>query len=846
MIDDVEIPTHGDQPQAPISPDAPGVGRDGRRSRRPSVPWRWRRRFRRAGKPRIKKLRLLLIVIGLGILAMISTLFGMMMAVASDIPQIENVTQYSTGHNSYLYDDQGRPIGIFAAPDPEVIDNWTQISPAMINAIVAVEDKRFWSEPGIDIRGIARALLSDVTGGATQGASTITEQFVKNALSEEGNRTVLEKLREAALAFQLTHRWKPQKILLEYLNSTYFGNGAYGVESAARVYFGKQLGYDPDAPGDGNTKACGDSTAQVRLPSCASRLNYWQAAMLAGLVASPSAFDPVNDLPAAKARREVVLQDMLQQHYIDRTEYESGNSQPLPSSTDVEQAVEPNAAPYFTSWLQPQILAAMGLGNGVPARVAEYRAYYGGLKIRTTLDLRMQEAADQAITQELPSGAGWPTASLVAIDNKTGQVRAMVGGPIVNGQEDYNQDPFNLATEAERQPGSAFKPFTLAVALEHGFGPDSVFLSAPLSIVVPNSDGKEIFHVINFGNEYQGDITLQEATDVSDNSVFERLGWYGLGPGQGTREVARMAKRAGITTPVSTNPAMILGGLKIGVSPLDMAHAYETFATGGNRVYDPVLGSPDDGPIGIESIQGAHVDLVDHPKYKRVMPAGIAEDVHNMLEGVVSSGTGTAAAIPGVDVVGKTGTTTNYGDAWFVGWTPQLTVAVWVGFPRGTVPMATLYNGAPVEGGTYPALIWHNFMVQALQILASENPHQNINTGGSSTETGTTAVGPSSAGPSSGQTPTTTTTPGTGATGAGGTTGGAGTGNGGTAPGAGGTTGGGTGATGGGTGATGGGGGTTGGGGGTTGGGGGTTGGGGGAGGTTGGGTSGGAGIGGG
>jgi len=672
------------------------------------------------------------------------------MSVAADIPQIENVTQYSAGRNSYLYDDRGRPIGIFAAPDPEVVDSFDQISQPMRQAIVAVEDKRFWSDPGIDLRSVARALVADATGGATQGASTITEQFVKGALSEEDNRTVLEKLREAALAFQLTHRWSPKRILTEYLNATYFGHGAYGVESGARVYFGKQLGYDPEAPGDGNTHACGDSTAQVKLQSCASRLNYWQAAMLAGLVASPSAFDPIVNLPAARARRDLVLKDMVEQNMINRSQYEVGKNQPLPTSTDVEQAVEANAAPYFTSWVRPQILAV--IGHGLPAREAEYRAYYGGLKIRTTLDLRMQEAADQAVSAGLPSGTGWPTASLVAIDNKTGQVRAMVGGPIVNGKEDYNQFPFNLATEAERQPGSAFKPFTLAVALEHGFGPDSVLLSAPLSIVVPNSGGKEIFQVRNFGNQYSGDTTLQSATDYSDNSVFERLGWYGLGPGKGTREIARLASAAGITTPVSTNPSMILGGLKIGVSPLEMAHAYETFATGGNRVYDPVLGSADNGPTGIESIQGPHVHLVDHPKRTRVMPGVIATDVHNMLEGVVHSGTGTEAAIPGVDVVGKTGTTSNYGDAWFVGWTPELTVAVWVGFPNKLVPMTTLYNGAPVEGGTYPAIIWRDFMEQALPILAAENPHQKITT---STSTDTTTA--PSAPPSGSTGPTTAT-----------------------------------------------------------------------------------------
>jgi penicillin-binding protein 1A len=312
----------------------------------------------------------------------------------------------------------------------------------------------------------------------------------------------------------------------------------------------------------------------------------------------------------------------------------------------------------------------------------------------------------------------------------------MVGGPVLSnssGQfyEDYQHHPFNLATEAERQPGSSFKPFTLATALEHGFGPSSLFESAPLDIVVPHSGGKEVFHVHNFANAYSGTITLQGATDVSDNSVFERLGWYGLGPIKGVHEIRRLARAAGIETPISTNPAMILGGLTVGVNPLEMAHAYETFAEAGRRVYDPVLGSPDEGPTGIAEIQYRGKDLKDVPSFRRVMPAAVANDVHNMLAGVVESGTGTAAAISGVDVVGKTGTTTNYADAWFVGWTPQLTTAVWVGFPNKLVPMTTLYAGGPVEGGTYPAIIWHAFMTQALQILASEQPagRQTGNTG---------------------------------------------------------------------------------------------------------------------
>ena len=474
MSDDVYIPFKGedlDVPAGDFSEPIPFPQLQPRRR------W-WRRGGRqRPPKPRVRKLRLLLILTGLGTLAFISTVFGMMMAVASDIPQIENQYEYKNElHNSYLYDDDWRPIGLFAAPNHIVIDSWQEISQNMVHAIVSVEDKRFWTDPGVDIRGIARAFVADLTGGATQGASTITEQFVKNALGQEGNRTILEKLREAALAYHLTRRWKKSKILTEYLNSIYFGNGAYGIESAARVYFGDKLGYDA-APGSTSTSGsssissgstpsagCGDATPTMpHLPKCAAILAPYQAALLAGMVANPSAFDPVEHPKAATARRNLVLQDMLQQGDITQQQYDEGIAEPVPTAQDLQQPAEPPAAPYFTSWLRPQILAAVG--RGLPPKIAEYRAYYGGLKIRTTLDLPLQEAADQAIEQDLPYTPGGPEASLVAIDNATGQVRAMVGGPVINGHEDFQNFPFNLATQGERQPGSSFKPFTLAEAL---------------------------------------------------------------------------------------------------------------------------------------------------------------------------------------------------------------------------------------------------------------------------------------------------------------------------------------------------------------------------------------------
>ncbi|MGH2873844.1 MAG: transglycosylase domain-containing protein, partial [Solirubrobacteraceae bacterium] len=732
----------------------------------PFAPRRRRIRRDRRGRrrrPRLRKLRLLALLAGFGVLALVSAAFGMMMSVAADLPQIENRAEYSTAKdNSYLYDDHWRPIGILAAPNHEVIDSYGQLGTMMRDAIISVEDKGFWSESGIDLRSIARAFVADIAGKPTQGASTIPEEFVKNALNEEGNRTIFEKLREAALAFHLTHEWPKTQILTEYLNSIYFGNGAYGAESAARVYFGDKLGYNPNEPnGGGSHKGCGDPP----LRSCASALSPGQAALLAGMVANPTAFDPVQFPQAAQARRDLVLQDMRAQGYISQSQYAQAMNprlDPLPTAADIEQPAEPPAAPYFTSWLRPQILAAVGLGRGVSPAVAEYRAYYGGLKIRTTIDLPMQQAAQQAITQNLPEGPGEPDASLVAIDNKTGQVRAMVGGPLVSGQPDYDKYPFNLATAGERQPGSAFKPFTLAVALQHGYGPDTVFDSKPLSIVVPNSDGKEIYHVKNFANEYLGPETLAQATIVSDNSVFTQLG---LSRGVGTKRIAKMAHAMGIRTPVSTNPAMIIGGLKVGVSALDMAHAYETLAEGGQRVYDPVLGDPKEGPIGVAQIYCPHKcqgksDLVAKAHYRRVLPASVASTIQTMLEGVAEHGTGASAAIPGVMVAGKTGTTTDYGDAWFVGWTPQLTCAVWVGYPNGFVPMTTQFDGGPVEGGTFPAEIWRAFMVQALQIYAAEGDGgtkksslsiSSDATGGGSGATGTSAAATSS---QAGTTPT--------------------------------------------------------------------------------------------
>ena len=346
MSDDVESPILEEHPAADsrqLQAGANGSG-DGLNGAIPFAPpkRRWRRRGGdgRPPKPKLRKLRLLLILVGLGALAAVSTVFGMMMAVASDLPLLNLHDLAQTRHNSYLYDDRGRPLGILEPPNNVVVDTFQDMSPYMRRAIVSIEDKRFWTDPGVDIRGIARAFMSDLTGGARQGASTIAQQFVKNSLQAENNRTILEKLREAALAYHLTRKWSRQKILEEYLNSIYFGNGAYGVESAARVYFGKQLGFGTAASsstsGDSSASQspgphCGDSIPGHPLPKCAELLQPYQAALLAGIVANPSAFDPFQNPLSALERRDVVLKDML------------GRGLSQPAGIRMEQ--EPEAAP---------------------------------------------------------------------------------------------------------------------------------------------------------------------------------------------------------------------------------------------------------------------------------------------------------------------------------------------------------------------------------------------------------------------------------------------------------------------------------------------------------------------
>jgi penicillin-binding protein 1A len=649
-------------------------------------------------KPRLKKLRILFVLLGLGVLALASMIFGMMAAVSQDLPSIYNFAQYKASKNSEVVDAGGEPIGTLTSNQNKILLTSAQISPNIKNAVVSIEDSRFYEHNGVDFQGIGRALIKDVLSqSAQQGASTITEQFVKNALEAESSRTILEKFREAALAYKLERHWSKDKILTEYLNTIYFGEGAYGIEAAARTFFGRAH------PG------CG-----TEAEPCASVLEPWEAATLAASIASPSAFDPKVYPENSLGRRNLVLEKMYEQGYITQAQYSEGIKQALPSPHDIEPPKIDSKAPYFTSWLRQQLVERYGAS----------KAFFGGLKVKTTLDLRLQQAAEEAAGSYL-SGIP-PTASIVVLDNRNAGIKAMVAGP------DFETKPFNLATEGHRQPGSSIKPFTLVTALKEGISPYTTYESAPQEFHF-GKHGQETYVVHNDEDSYLGSCDIVCATTYSDNSIYAQLGLEGLNGKtvqDRTHSIARTIHEMGYTDPISTNPGMVLGGLKEGVTPLGWAYAYMTLANNGDRVSGTLAPDPGDSPVAYTQVtdkQGHVIKGGDNDSlHKQVIPESVATEAKSILETVVSSGTGTHANIGAAGQWGKTGTTEENGDAWFCGAVSDVTACVWVGYEDSTTPMTTLYAGGPVMGGTFPALIWAS-VVSAWERIKSERAAEKAN-----------------------------------------------------------------------------------------------------------------------
>jgi penicillin-binding protein 1A len=610
---------------------------------------------------RIRKLRLVALLAILFVLMSVAFTLGLVRAVAGEIPALDPSAQRGDV-DSVIYASNGVSVlAVLRGSESRVlVPKIDDIAPIMRQAIVSVEDQRFYENKGVDVRGIARAVWQDLRSGkVVEGGSTITQQFVKNAYIRN-QRTIGRKIREAALAWQLTQAWSKDRILLAYLNTIYFGNGAYGIQQAARTYFG--VG--------------------------ASKLDLAQSALLAGIPADPSAYDPVTSRAAARARRHDVLLKMLTQGKITLGQLRHADAERLPRPEDVRLPGTQGAAPYFVNYVKDQLVAKYGTR----------RVFGGGLHVTTTIDLGLQDIARAAITKILPDPNG-PAAALVAIDPRDGSVKAMFGGT------DFRKSQFNLATQAERQPGSSFKPIVLATALHEGISPLTSFDSKPVTIFT----GDRYWHVTNYESDYAGRSNLADGMVRSDNAVYAQLTQLAE-----PKHIVSMAHALGVRSHL--DPFFSIGLGALAVNPLDMARAYATIANNGQRVDSSIFGNRARVVVQVKDMKSGGT-RTNMPVARPILSSAEAQTLTSILQRVVTSGTGVRAALPDRPVAGKTGTTDNYGDAWFVGYTPQLVVAVWVGYPNQLKPMLSEFGGQPVAGGTLPAEIWKEFMTGALPAL---------------------------------------------------------------------------------------------------------------------------------
>jgi penicillin-binding protein 1A len=605
---------------------------------------------------------------------------------ACGLPKLEEAEPRTLAQTSFLYAADGSLITELHASEDRVVLAYGQMPQSIRDSVVAIEDQRFWYHHGVDGRALLRAAYINVRSGRiVEGGSTITQQLVKN-LYVGDEQTFARKIDEASLAWQLEEELTKEQILAKYLNTVYFGQGAYGVQAAARQFF------DTDA----------------------KDLTLTQSATLAGSIAAPNDYDPAQHHARAVHRRAEVLDAMLAQGMIDEAARDKAVSQPvrLHPPDEVTKYDDPYFVDYFKDWF---------LSN--PRFGAKYQDRYdllfnGGLRITTTLDPQLQVYADRAVNGIL-TYKGDPYGAMTVIDPRTGYVRAMVGG------RDYWDErskiaKLNLATggSSGRQAGSSFKPFALVTALENGISPQTVF-PAPGSIEIPLGNG-QVWPVSNSEGGSYGSLTLEDATINSVNTVYAQL-IDRLGPDK----VVETAERMGIRCCRKTTrpdkdllayPSAVLGSNE--VNTLEMASAIGTLATGGVHVQPTPV-------ISITDARGTTI-FEARTEGKRVVDPKVVAVADDILQKVVLFGTGTNANI-GRPQIGKTGTEDAYRDAWFVGAIPQLTAAVWVGFPEGQISMAPPRTRITVFGGTWPAQIWRLFMTNATKRMEKKDfPTPNV------------------------------------------------------------------------------------------------------------------------
>lgn len=552
---------------------------------------------------------------------------------------------------SQFYDNDNKIIYTTASAEHRLPVKLDKIPKHVRAAFVSIEDNRFYEHGGIDYRGTFRALVSNIMGQEVQGGSTITQQLAKNAfLTQE--RTLSRKVKEAFLARQLENKYTKDEILNMYLNQIYFGEGAYGVESAALKYFGKHI----------------------------QDVTLAEGAALAAIPKSPNYYDPMENPKANKKRRELVLDQMVKYGHITQEDAQKAKAEDVKIRKEESGTAQKDLRTYFFDYISQQIIDKYGADV----------LYKGGLKIYTTLDSSMQSKAEHAIrylpdiwTKD-PDKLTQPQVGLVALNPANGYIKAMVGG--------RGQDKFNRAVLAQRQPGSAFKAFVYLTAMDNGMNAATMVDDKPLQIGSWSPQ--------NSGGSFHGTVTLRTALSRSFNIPAVRVALK-----VGTGKVMRMAKACGITSLVEegpysdNNPAMALGGLTKGVSPLEMANAYGTIAN--NGVYNE--------PVSIIRILDRNGKIIfEHkPSPKQAVSAKAAYQTTDMLKDVLISGTAGGSGL-GRPAAGKTGTTDYSKDAWFVGYTPNLSCAVWVGDDRNRSMGAMYGSGAPLS-------IWHDFMTNAIQ-----------------------------------------------------------------------------------------------------------------------------------
>jgi len=603
---------------------------------------------------RIIKLAIIIILIP----AVLGSSFGYALVNYLEIPDVKELESYKPKSATRLYADDGTMFAeIFT--EKRIPIPITQMPDYLKNAFIAIEDVRFYKHFGVDLRGIARAIYRNLfKGQITEGASTITQQLARNLyLTRE--KTIKRKIEEAILAVQIERTYSKDEILNMYLNLIYLGEGAYGVEAASYAYFHKG----------------------------ASELTLEEAAMLAALTKSPSKLSPFKNPAKAKERRDLVLWKMYEAGFISRKKYEEAIKKPIILAPF--KAYEKKTG-YFIEYVK-QLLEDYA---ETPQDI-----YIKGFNINTTINLKLTEYAYEAIEkgiegyrQRNPKKTAMPEVALIAMEIKTGDIKVLIGG------RDFSTSPFNRATQAKRQPGSAFKPIIYLSALEQGFDTEQMLLDAPISFVNPYT--KSVWQPKNYKNEYHGYVTMRKALELSLNTATVRLLEK-----TGLDNVIELAKRLNINSKFEPNLSLALGTTE--VVPLELAASYATFARGGIYIE----------PVAIKRLTTTEGELLyEHePDGKRVVSEEAAHALVDIMKGVIKRGTAKAASRLPYVLAGKTGTTNDFKDAWFVGFSPHLLCLVWVGYDKGEVL-------GPKESGATAALpIWIDFMSKALQLYPNDD-----------------------------------------------------------------------------------------------------------------------------